>query len=221
MSEGKILITGTGRAGTTLLVAILTDLGMDTTFRPGVKIKRVGAGLERDVEDPGAGRVVKAPAYSLRLRGILERGAVQIDHVIIPVRDLDLATASRLRVSRYGRNPGVAGGMWNTWNPWRQKEALAVAMHELIETIVEFDVPHTFLAFPRFTSDSEYTYRKLGFLVPGCTAEDFKQALDARYEPTAVIDQPLTRGERYRILWNAPIGFVRRAIHRVRRPETD
>ncbi len=119
MSDGKIVITGTGRAGTTLLVAMLTDLGMDTGYRPGIEAKRSG-GLEGDIERPDAPRVVKAPTLSLGLREVLDRGNVRVEHVIIPVRDLDIAAASRVRVAGYGRNPATRGGLWATRRPSRR-----------------------------------------------------------------------------------------------------
>jgi hypothetical protein len=43
---------------------------------------------------------------------------------------------------------------------------LAVGFHQLIEQLVQADVPVLFLAFPRFTSDPDYLYRKLAPLLP-------------------------------------------------------
>jgi hypothetical protein len=218
LSEGKIVITGTGRAGTTLLVAILTDLGMDTGFRPGIEANTRSGGLEGNIERPNAPRVVKAPALSVLLREVLVRGNVEIEHVIIPVRDLDIAAASRVRVAGYGRNPAARGGLWKTRRPSRQREALALTLYELIRTITEFDLPHTFLDFPRFSRDAQYTHGKLGFLVPEKTADDFRRVMDARYDASEIREEPLTRGERLRTTLLAPIGYARRIPARLRRP---
>src|SRR4051812_2282217 len=88
----KIVITGTGRAGTTLLVQILTDLGFDTGFKLDARINEdARAGLERDILHPNAPRIVKDPGLSRRLRGYLAEGTVAVEHVIVPMRDLDVA----------------------------------------------------------------------------------------------------------------------------------
>jgi len=50
--DSHVLITGTGRAGTSLLVQILTELGLDTGFKKGVKLDaKSNAGLERSIKD--------------------------------------------------------------------------------------------------------------------------------------------------------------------------
>src|SRR3954468_18928156 len=104
--EPKIVIAGTGRAGTTLLVQVLTDLGFDTGFRANPNIEyEARAGLERNIRSADAPRVVKAPGLSLELDDLVVRGEVELEHVIIPVRDLDVVSASRVRASGYGRDP--------------------------------------------------------------------------------------------------------------------
>src|SRR3954447_527271 len=85
VNEPKVVITGTGRAGTTLLVRILDALGLDTgidsgkllPYMPGVR-----AGLECRVDDPESPTVVKDMTLGFRMRQILEQGEVQIAHVL-------------------------------------------------------------------------------------------------------------------------------------------
>ncbi|MFM8971038.1 MAG: hypothetical protein ACKOOG_00035, partial [Actinomycetota bacterium] len=99
--DGHVVITGTGRAGTTLLVGILTDLGMDTGYQPGDEPSAsTKGGMERNLLAPDAPHIVKSPDLSRRLDGILSEGAAVVDHVIIPMRDLDVATASRVRATK-------------------------------------------------------------------------------------------------------------------------
>jgi hypothetical protein len=215
-SEAKIVITGTGRAGTTFLVAVLTDLGLDTGYRVGIAPNLHSGGLEKNIERPGSPRVVKAPGLSTRLRSILERGTVEIEHVIIPVRDLDVAAASRVRVARYGRELGVRGGFTGTRRASHQRDVLANMFYELVYTVVAFDLPHTFLLFPRFTSDWQYTYDKLGFLAPDKTADDFKKVIEARYDPTQIQETPLTRSERAQAALLLPWTFARLGAERLR-----
>jgi hypothetical protein len=199
MSEPKVIIAGTGRAGTTLLVQILTELGLDTGFAKGAAIDaNARAGLELPTVAPNGPRIVKNPALSTNLRGVLERNRVEIEHVIIPMRDLDIAAASRVRVSQYGRRLGVAGGMWPTDRTDRQRDALAVVFYELLWTIAEFDIPHTLLAFPRFASDADYLASKLSWLAPDASVDDFHRAVDVCADPEMITQSVLTEEERRR-----------------------
>ncbi|HEX5615946.1 MAG TPA: hypothetical protein VFZ83_12410, partial [Acidimicrobiia bacterium] len=163
MDEAKIVIAGTGRAGTTLLVQVLTELGCDTGFRPGVRPdEHARAGLERNVLAANAPRIVKSPRLSTKLRPMLEAGEVRLEHVIVPVRDLDVAAASRVRAASYGREAKNWGGLFGTNRATKQREALALVLYELVYTLARFDVPHTLLLFPRFAEDAAYLHAKLG-----------------------------------------------------------
>ncbi len=193
----KVVITGTGRAGTTLLVQVLTDLGLDTGFPADHTVdERVHAGLEFRIESPNAPRIIKDPNLSRRLGGLLERGEVEIEHVIIPVRDLDVAVASRVRNTKYGSNLHTFGGLFGTPRATKQREALALLFYELLYTVTRYDLPHTLLLFPRFTEDWEYTYAKLSFLDPSIPADRWKEALDRRVDRTLIHEQPLTSSEK-------------------------
>ncbi len=196
-TEGKIVIAGTGRAGTTLLVQVLSDLGLDTGFAPDAAIDpRVNAGLERAVDDPDGPRIVKSPDLSRRLGDVLERGGVVVDHVIIPIRDLDVAAASRVRNTKYGSDLHTWGGLLGTNRATHQRDALAVMLAELLVTIARFDLAHTLVMFPRFTHDWSYTYDKLSFLAPELAPEQWRDALAGRVDMDLIHEQALTRTER-------------------------
>jgi hypothetical protein len=217
LSDGKIIIAGTGRAGTTFLVAVLSDLGLDTGFRPGIPMDGVSGGLERSIGHADTPRIVKSPGLSTRLGKLLDDGAVQVDHVIIPMRDLDIASASRVRVAGYGRFLGVRGGFTGTRSASRQKKVLAAMLAELVWAVTRHDLAHTFLEFPRFTNDWQYTYEKLGFLDPALTADDFRIALEKRYDPGEIREEPLTRNEKIEATLLQPWTFARRAAQRIPR----
>jgi hypothetical protein len=198
VGEGKIVIAGTGRAGTTLLIDVLTQLGLDTGFRAGAAIDtRARAGLERSIFAADAPRIVKNPGLSTKLRAILSHGEIAIDHVIVPMRDLDVAVASRVRVSDYGRDHGVRGGMVGGKRPRSQRTYLAELFYELMWTLVEFDVPHTLLAFPRFATDATYTYEKLAWLLTGSAIgeADLERVLAARTDASVINEAPLSEAE--------------------------
>jgi hypothetical protein len=199
VSEGKILVAGTGRAGTTLLIDVFTELGLDTGFRKGAGTRldpRARAGLERSIFAADAPRIVKNPGLSTKLRTILEEGSVQIDHVIVPVRELDVAVASRVRVSGYGRQHGVRGGMIGAKRPRSQRAYLAEVFYDLVWALAEFDVPHTFLAFPRFATDASYTYDKLRWLLDDVSPEQLAATLADRVDPSIITEQPLSTAEK-------------------------
>ena len=194
--EPRIVITGTGRSGTTLLVQILTDLGFDTGFAPDTPIdETTNAGLETRLDSPTAPRFVKSPNLSRRLDEILTAGTAAVEHVIIPMRDLDVATASRVRATRYGSNLHVMGGLFGTTNAARQREALAMLNYQLMYTLAKHEVPHTLLLFPRFAQDGAYLHRHLGFLDPSIPAERWAEVVAGRARPDLIHEAPLSRSE--------------------------
>ncbi len=158
----KVIITGTGRAGTTFLVQLLTELGLDTGYTPETWQRdyhaHCQAGLEHDVEDSAAPYIVKNPGLCESLPGVLARGRIAIDLAIIPLRRLDDAAFSRIRVGGKGRTPG---GLTGTDDPAQQRAVLAENFHQLVETLSAHDIPFLFLHFPRFAQDAGYTFEKL------------------------------------------------------------
>ena len=204
MSSPKVVIAGTGRAGTTLLVQILTQLGLDTGFATDAALDpNARAGLELATLKGSGPRIVKNPTLSTNLRAVLERGDVEIEHVIVPMRDLDVAAASRVRVSQYGRRPDAPGGMWHTNRGHNQSDALASVFYELMWTLVEFDIPHTFLAFPRFALDADYLADKLAWLAPDASVADFRRVVALCADPTLITQSALTGDELRRMRFGA------------------
>lgn len=194
----KVIIAGTGRAGTTLLVQILTDLGLDTGFAPDAPIDtRAAAGLELPAAARNSPRIVKSPHLSRWLAGLLDAGRIDVEHVIIPIRDLDVAAASRVRLARYGADLHTWGGLFGTTKATRQREALALIEYELLYTIARHDLAHTLLEFPRFAHDWEYAHAKLGFLDPTIPADCWRVAIQGRVRPELIHETPLTGGERW------------------------
>ncbi len=195
--RGKIVIAGTGRAGTTLLVQVLTELGLDTGYDAAAAIDaRVNAGLERSVVGADAPWIVKSPQLSSTLGEILDAGAARVDHVIIPIRDLDVATASRVRNTRYGSDLHTWGGLLGTNRATHQRDALNAMLAELMFTIARHDLDHTLLLFPRFTTDWEYTHRRLAFLAPEIPPARWREVLERLVRPALIHEAPLSPRER-------------------------
>jgi hypothetical protein len=175
--KAKVIITGTGRAGTTFLVQLLTELGFDTGYSAKNWQRdydqHCSAGLERDPGVNNTPRIIKNPSLCETLPGLLSRGEIAIEHAIIPIRALDEAAHSRIRVGGSGQTPG---GLWGTPDATQQKGLLAENFHRLVHTLVVHEIPYTFLAFPRFARDSTYTWQKLQWLLDDIDEATFSAA---------------------------------------------
>jgi hypothetical protein len=96
-----VFIAGTGRAGTSFLIRYLTELGLDTHIaRHGCAQfdSNANAGFEDLPLAIEAGQlpyVVKSPWIGEYIDQILAKPEIKIDAVIVPVRDLMEAAASR------------------------------------------------------------------------------------------------------------------------------
>src|SRR5688500_11696675 len=103
MPRHHVIISGTGRAGTTFLVQLLTRLGLETGVGSAAVTgvdPTANAGLECDIRRGDAPYVVKAPHLCDTLDGVLADGQVVVDHALVPVRDLHAAAESRRDVVR-------------------------------------------------------------------------------------------------------------------------
>jgi len=153
----KIIITGTGRAGTTLLMKIFTDLGLDTGFDRHKLDSYPDQGLE-NLNLNNDTLIQKAPHFSLNIESINQR--FNIRHVIIPIRDLNSSAQSRHRMGQRGAN----GGLWGANSIEEQKNYNATLIYNLTERIAALDIPHTFIHFPSFTKNSSILFSKLNWL---------------------------------------------------------
>ena len=172
--DPKIIICGTDRAGTTLLVRILTVAGMDTGFKPrrfkGVEENLGRPGLETPVRRHNADKlplVVKSPQIVDVLPTLLAENWFPIGLAIVPMRDLAAAAASRRQVRERaiaaGEDPAMApGGLWKTDAPDNQHWVLAEQFYRTLEPLVAAEVPVVMLSFPRFAEDAAYFDRVLG-----------------------------------------------------------
>ncbi len=200
----KVIITGTGRAGTTFLVQLLTALGLETGFKEiheGV-YENCNAGMERDLIESSAPYIVKNPSLCDDLAQILQTGEYVIDHAFIPVRSLEAATQSRIQVFNQAKPNGgylrlllkgskykpIPGGLIDTDNPDEQRCILAQKLYNLIYTLTIHDIPHTFLHFPRIIKDEQYLYKKLAPILGGIDYSGFLKAFYYVAKPELVHD---------------------------------
>src|SRR6201996_2420498 len=192
-----LLITGSGRAGTSFLVRYLTEAGLDTHLsRRGPKAwfdENANAGLEDMLTDPNPPYVVKNTWAFEMIDEILADPTIHIDAVIIPMRDLAEAAASRVvleRQSFHRQLPWLSqlerswdhacrttGGVVFSLDPVDQARLLAVGFHRLLERLARTDTPFRLLSFPRFIEDGEYLHRQWRDWLPA--GFDLEQGLQA------------------------------------------
>ena len=102
MARKHVVITGTGRCGTTFLVELLTNLGLDTGFDSNeIRLKKnaiAHAGLEYDIRDECSPYIVKSPWFCDHAEEVISRNDIVIEHVFVPVRDIFEAAESRRQV---------------------------------------------------------------------------------------------------------------------------
>ena len=181
--EHKVIITGTGRAGTTFLVRLLGALGLDTGISErnfaNKYFEQCNAGLEHEILDRKTPYIVKNPALCKTLGPALATGRFVIDHAYIPIRELDSVAASRAAVG--GVNGSRPGGLWCTSDAAKQGAVMGELFHQLVHTLVVNEIPHTFILFPRMVTDPAYTYQRLEFLMKkGISSRLFGARLRAR-----------------------------------------
>jgi hypothetical protein len=198
--DGHILIGGTGRAGTTLLVQYFTALGFDTGFTLDEALNRVDplarAGLEHSLERGNLPYVSKSPWYSRNLAAHLDSGELAVRCCIIPMRDLFSAAESRREVSRQAESAsGTAkhpGGLTHPGKqgPQRQEARLARQFYELVHTLLERQIPFYFLRFPEFARGEADLFDSLRPLLDqhGVSRQESDEALSRVLRPELIND---------------------------------
>ena len=183
-----VVITGTGRAGTTFLMQLFTALKLDTGFadvHQGIDRYSHG-GMEKDVElRPGMPYFVKTPHFCTQIDKIIADGFV-IDYIIVPFRKLEDAAESRRRILSTTRNKFAAGSLVGTHDPSDQEDALIEMIYYLFYSIAKYDIPLILLHFPRLITDSDYLYSKLQTVLGDITKMKFSKAFQEVSDPKLI-----------------------------------
>jgi hypothetical protein len=191
MPRHHVIISGTGRTGTTFLVQLLTELGLDTGFKKGKKVDpNSHAGMELDIRDTNAPYVIKSPWLCDYLDEVLQEGNIIVDQAIVPMRDLYAAAQSRREVTRkaLSADAEIPGGLWHTKNPDDQEAILVAQLYKLIFALAKHDVPLILLLFPRFIHDPQYLYEKIKFMLGDIKYDTFLEVFQAIRRPELVHD---------------------------------
>ena len=199
-----VVITGTGRSGTSFLVELLTHLGLDTGYSPddvsNKKNKIARAGLETDIRHEDAPYIVKNPHFCDYVEEVIARDDIVIEHVFVPFRDLHAAAESRRfvhgaalaelpwhkRLRSLWKKKGFAGGLWHTSDKGDQEEILLNQVYKLFLALSNTGIPVTLVKYPRIVTDSAYLYEKLKPVLDSLPYETFKQSFSAVARPELV-----------------------------------
>jgi hypothetical protein len=189
MGSRHLLIAGTGRAGTTALVQLLGGCGLDTGADDLWYFNYSRAGLEAKLDREQWSYVVKRPYFSDELAGMIADGfdPAQVDAIIVPLRDLDDAASSRIKIFT-DRGHRAAGGLWHNRRPGRQRAELAESLYALLVTATDHGIPLAFLGFPRFIDDPEYAWSCLERVLPTVERDTFLAAHAELVRPEMVSD---------------------------------
>ena len=188
------VITGTGRSGTTFLVELLTQLGLETGFDPAglEKHETARAGLEINLLDAiSPPYIVKDPAFGLYLSKVFERNDLILDHVFITVRDINAAAQSRRYIEEISNKKkykagGVPGGLTGTEDGDNQEEILKNRIFQLILGLSETDCEVTIIKYPLMIQNAAYLYDKLTPILGGISFKKFNQVFSSVAQPSLV-----------------------------------
>ena len=159
-----IVISGTGRAGTTFLVELLTHLGFDTGFSIDSIEQNQSpisfGGLEHDIRSEGCPYIVKAPGICDYIEEICTSPNIIVEHLFVPIRNLRDAANSRRASSNKGE---PNGGLWDIETPAEdlQEQVLSAKLYQLLYYSSIKHFPITLLQFPELATNPEYLYGKL------------------------------------------------------------
>ena len=155
--NSKILISGTGRAGTTFLIKIFSFLGFDTGFNElnynNYIFKNCNAGMEFNYTSNHY--ILKNPTFITQIQDIIKYN-INIEYMIIPIRDYNDSAKSRFK------NGIRAGGMiGDSIDEDSQVLYYNKIMSKYLYYMSKYDIPTIFINFEKMISDKLYLYNKL------------------------------------------------------------
>jgi hypothetical protein len=198
--QGHILIGGTGRSGTTLLVQYFTALGFDTGYsleRAKREIDPISSsGLEHSIgRTVLSGRrlpyVAKSPSFGARLGELIDAGELTVQCFVVPMRSLAGAALSRQRVSEEADRAGLdptshpGGVLGSSTDEQSQRRRLTARFYELLRVAAVHEISVHLLDFPAFVMRENYLFERLAPLLSahGVTVEQSAGALASVARP--------------------------------------
>ena len=153
----KILITGTGRCGTTFLIKLFSFLDFNTGYdRNNYKLSissNCNSGMERSYKDNY--NIIKNPTFMMDIENISKDKSIKIKNVIIPIRDLKISAKSRVKHGQQN------GGLWNAKDKLSQLDFYKNILTNYIIISTKYDINTIFIDFDKMITDKIYLFNKL------------------------------------------------------------
>lgn len=164
-----VIITGPGKCGGSLLMSVLTNLGMDTGF-PKSKVQGdVGGNYEWPLRGSRMKtpfpHIVKEPQMCTDIDLRIKKLNLEVDHIYILLRRPGPIAPALEFMRRESGNKDVFEEGLNGDDLDRVERGIAKRIEQVVHLIAELDFPHTLLSYPRFAADYEYAYSKLSHLM--------------------------------------------------------
>ena len=192
--KNHVVVTGTGRAGTTFLIELLTHLGLDTGFAPDAiadnKYELANAGLEFKIGAELCPYIAKDPSFCDYAEDVFARDDLLIEHIFIPIRNIESVAASRRHNEKehikkmsfreklyfFTKPYLIPGGLVSTHSCRKgvQEKILIQKLFTLLLQVSQYHIPITFIQFPYMMSHPEYLYQKLSPIISHISLADFK-----------------------------------------------
>ena len=157
----KVLITGTGRCGTTFLIKLFSFLGFDTGYnRDNYNLDishNCNSGMERNYKDNYY--ILKNPHFLCCMEEIIKDKSITIKNVIIPIRDLNNSAKSRVKHGNQN------GGLWFANDELSQINFYKDILTNYIFISTKYDINTIFIDFDRMINDKTYLFYKLKIIL--------------------------------------------------------
>ena len=157
----KILITGTGRCGTTFLIKIFSFLDFDTGFNKNnyknFIFSNCNSGMEYHHNEKYY--ILKNPTFLSNIEQIIGDKSIKIKTVILPIRDLTLSSKSR---TKHGYNNG---GLWNATDELSQINFYKNILTNYIFISTKYDINTIFIDFDKMINNKTYLFNKLKIIL--------------------------------------------------------
>lgn len=153
----KILITGTGRCGTTFLITLFSFLNFDTGYNRDNYKKHIflhcNAGMEKNYTEKNY--ILKNPLFLDKIQEIIKDKSINIKTIIIPIRDLKECAASRLK---HGKREG---GLVKAKDEETQIKYFQTILSNYLYIMTMYELNTIFINFNQMITNKIYLFNKL------------------------------------------------------------
>ena len=157
----KILITGTGRCGTTFLIKLFSFLDFNTGYtRDNYKTfisSNCNSGMERSYNENYY--ILKNPNIMRNIHEILKDKSVIIKTIIIPIRDLKMSAISRVK------HKNLHGGLLCATNEISQIQYYKDILTHYLYFMTKYDINTIFIDFDKMINDKTYLFNKIKSII--------------------------------------------------------